>query len=488
MTKQEQIDKAIFQKTFFKKTFFIDQYGCAKNQVDGEVLSAFLAEEGWKRVENSSEASLIIINSCGFIESAKKESIEALLEARSIHPDKKIILAGCLSERYAKELCEEMTEADFFFGNGDLSQIKTIVRTLLPEIDQSSYEEFRFIRPPQEGISTIKRNEFFNFPSSSYVKITEGCNNRCSFCAIPLIRGNLRSRTIEDITSEVNDLIENNIFEINLIGQDLASYGKGLLDIQDPNSTYSPLYSLLKSLLDIKKTFWLRLLYIHPDNFPLDILPLFENDARLLPYFDIPFQSGDPKILKRMNRSGNIKSYLELIEKIRNTTSKGPYKDCALRTTFLTAFPGENESAHKNTKDFLQVLQPDWSGSFIYSREEGTKAYAMEKIIPEKKALKRQEELELLQAEITRERLKRFVGQRLEVLVEEIILDENKEEGLAIGRSWFQAPDVDGSVVIRYDLEDKKSLRAVQPGKRILVDVHSTSDLDLDSVFIEAST
>lgn len=480
MTKQTET-----KNTFFQKTFFIDQYGCAKNQVDGESLSALLAEEGWSRVESSTDASLIIINSCGFIESAKEESIEALLHAREIHPDKKIILAGCLSERYAKDLSQEMEEADFLFGNGDLSQIKMVVKKLFPDFDAPSYQEFRFITPPQEGVSTAKRIEFFNFPRSAYVKITEGCDNRCSFCAIPIIRGTLRSRTIEEIKTEVLDLLEKDIFEINLIGQDLASFGKGLLDIQNPLAEKSPLHDLLKSLLEIEKPFWLRLLYIHPDNFPLDILPLFENDSRLLPYFDIPFQSGDEEILKKMNRKGNAKKYLSLIETIRETAAKGPYKDAAIRTTFLTAFPGESETAHKNSKKLLEGIQADWSGSFVYSPEEGTKAYKIGKLLPPKKAIKRQEELQSIQTKITREKLKRFVGQKLEVLVEELVLDNEKTEGLAIARAWFQAPEVDGSIVIGYDLDDKKAVEAVKPGNLIQVRITSSSDLDLNSVFIE---
>ena len=467
-----------------QKLFFLDQYGCAKNQVDGEVLTAFLSEDGWLRCENSTEASLIIINSCGFIESAKKESIEALLHAREIHPDKKIILAGCLSERYAKELSEEMSEADFFMGNGDLSEIKKIVKKLFPEFDAPSYDEFRFSTPPQEGVSTTKRNDLFNFPGSAYVKITEGCNNCCSFCAIPLIRGNLRSRSIEDIKAEVIDLLEKNVFEINLIGQDLASYGKGFIDIENPNAAFSPLHNLLKALLEIQKPFWLRLLYIHPDNFPLDILPLFENEKRLLPYFDIPFQSGDSDILKRMNRRGNTSDYLLLIEKLRLSGSRSPYADSSIRTTFLTAFPGESDEAHKNSKNFLEAIQPDWSGSFVYSKEEGTKAYTMGKTILAKKAEKRQKELQNIQAHITRERLKRFAHQKISVLVEELIIDAEKTEGLAIGRAWFQAPEVDGSIVIRYDLDDAGAIDAVKPGNLVEVKITSSSDLDLDSVFI----
>ena len=218
MTKNQKI---------YERKFYLDQHGCAKNQVDGELIISHLEDEGWLLCDDPSSADLIVINSCGFIESAKKESLESLLSARESYPDAKIILAGCLAERYAEDFALDLKEADGIFGNGDLVQIKNIVEKLFPRDTQNEAESGAVvIRPSQEGVCTGSRTRFLNFPGSAYVKITEGCNNCCTFCAIPLIRGQLRSRPIEDIYNEISDLLNNGVFEINLIGQDLASYGR----------------------------------------------------------------------------------------------------------------------------------------------------------------------------------------------------------------------------------------------------------------------
>ena len=203
-----------------KKTFFLDQHGCAKNQVDGELIVSRLLDDGYVRTENPAEASLIIINSCGFIESAKKESLDSLLNARTSYPDAKIVLAGCLAERYAEVFKEELPEADAVFGNGDLSKITEIAGDVLKG-------KRSVVTPPQKGVCCGERKLLLNFKGSAFVKITEGCDNHCTFCAIPLIRGSLRSRKADDIVSEIKELISKGVFEINLIGQDLASYGCG---------------------------------------------------------------------------------------------------------------------------------------------------------------------------------------------------------------------------------------------------------------------
>lgn len=467
--------------------FYLDQHGCAKNQVDGELLIAHLEHLGWELTEDPSDASLIIINSCGFIESAKKESINSLIAARNEYPDTKIVLAGCLSQRYASVFAKDLNEADAIFGNGDLSKIHEIISSLFPK-NQKDYVcvDKPVIVPPQEGVCSGDRIKILNFPGSAYVKITEGCNNCCTFCAIPLIRGSLRSRSIEEICTEIEKLISSGIFEINLIGQDLASYGTGLTEKELFSSVSSPLSRLLLAISQIKGSFWIRLLYIHPDNFPLDILPLIQKDQRILPYFDIPFQSGDEKIIESMNRHSSPNEYVSLVEKIRNACKKSFYEDSAIRTTFLCGFPGETEEAAQNTQDFLRVLNPDWSGCFVYSKEEDTKAYDMKNQVPKKIAKKRMNSLVDIQGAITQKLLSRHVRRQYTVLVEELIEDSQQVEGLAIGRAWFQAPDVDGSCVIRYDLDDEQAVSAVQSGKTILVEVIGSSDVDLDTVFIQS--
>ena len=462
-----------------KHTFFLDQHGCAKNQVDGELLMSRLQAMGLERVDDAADAELIIINSCGFIESAKQESLASLMDARSAYPEAKILLAGCLAERYAEVFKEELPEADGIFGNGDLSRIDAVVKSLFDG-------ERPVLCPPQKGVCCGDRDMLLSFKGSVYVKITEGCNNCCSFCAIPLIRGSLRSRTIAEITDEVRLLVSKGVKEINLIGQDLAAYGYGADDdiygdgrnaLQGEGN--SPLRQLMEALSTIEGNFWIRLLYIHPDHFNRDILEVMKKDRRFLPYFDIPFQSGDDGIIHAMNRRGSFESYQRLIQDIREALP-----DSCIRTTFLTGFPGENDEAAKNTERFLRAIESDWSGCFCYSREEGTPAEKMKGQVSKKLAESRASRLQDIQAEITMRRLRSRCGSVYDVLVEEII--ENKEggdDGLAIGRAWFDAPEVDGNIVIRYDLDDAAAVRAIVPGAMVKVKAVASSDLDVDGVY-----
>ena len=478
------------------KTFFLDQHGCAKNQVDGELLITCLEKDGWTLVDSAAEATLILINSCGFIQSSKEESLKSLFEAKSLYPNAKILLCGCLAERYAKDFKSSLPEADGIFGNGDISKICSVVD-----------EMFKDERPvevcEQKGVCCGERNSFLNLPGSAYIKITEGCDNICSFCAIPIIRGRLRSKPIDEIVGEIKTLLSRGVFEFNLIGQDLASYGlgngegsdfgnlsgatfsRGVSGSVNLNGGKSPLGILLEKISEIEGDFWIRLLYIHPDNFPLDILEIIKSDKRILPYFDIPFQSGDDDIIKAMNRHGNQKDYVSLVQQIRNECSKSYYADCAIRTTFLCGFPCETESNAENTQHFLHEIQSDWSGCFAYSREEDTAAYSMKNQVPSKKAQKRSDKLNEIQTQIMSERLKRHVGEKMRLLVEEIVQSSaeqdasDEQDGIAIARAWFQAPDVDGAVVVYYDLDDESAVKKIVSGKTIDAEILGVSGVDL---------
>ena len=449
--------------------FFIDQHGCAKNQTDGEILAGFLINKGYKLTMNADEADFILVNSCGFIQSAKKESIDAIYNIRKAYPEAKIILTGCLAERYAQDLIEQMPELDGVFGNGDLSKICSFMNKAKKERTAQTFS--------QNGVCSGERPVLFNFPGSAFVKITEGCSNHCSFCAIPLIRGEVRSRPEAEILEEIKQLLSDGVYEINLIGQDLAVYGKEF---------GTSLAALLKKIAKIKGDFIVRPLYIHPDHFTDDIIDAIKTSPKLLPYFDIPFQSADDKIILAMNRTGSYKEYSALVKKIRRELPSA-----VLRTTFLTGFPGETDEAAENTARFLQEIKPDWSGCFPYSREEDTPAYNMKPRVPAKTAKARAAHLEELQTAITTERLERYVKQEVNVLVEELIsVEENSEgatnsEGLAIGRAWFQAPEVDGSVVIRYDLSDPEAVKSVVPGAVVTVKVLASTGVDLDSAYIK---
>ena len=478
-------------------SFFIDQHGCAKNQVDGELIISRLNNLGLTQLFDAAGADLIIINSCGFIESAKKESIDALLFARRQYPKAKILLTGCLAERYAEILKDSMPEADGIFGNGDLSKIDEVIRTM-----QSGARPV-FV-PPQKGVCCGERRTLLSFRGSAFVKITEGCSNHCSFCAIPLIRGELRSRKAFDIVAEIKELVQSGIREINLIGQDLAAYGTGEGDdvfgtgtfalpkidengVNCGTQTESALSLLLKNISELDGNFILRLLYIHPDHFNRDILDAIKADRRILHYFDIPFQSGSTNIIHAMNRRGSFTEYVRLVQDIRRALP-----DAVIRTTFLTGFPGETDEDALETQKFLREIQSAWSGCFPYSREEDTPAYDMKKRVAAKTAKARADALIAVQADITGQHLASHIGKEYDILIEEIIdigdgdSAETYEDncGLAIGRAWFQAPDVDGSVVVRYDRDDTVQNAAMKTGRFVRVKIEAAGEVDLNGAFI----
>ena len=522
------------------KRFFLDQHGCAKNQVDGELLIGILTDKGWQKTTEPENAALIIVNSCGFIEPAKRESIEAVITARTAYPQAKILLAGCLAERYGDIFKTDFEEADAFFGNGDLSQLPILIDRLFPaqlelQSEQSwltkghtlvsdskkktiaetapveylsavqNTEHSRpFLKPAQEGVCCGTRPELLNFPRSAFIKITEGCDNCCSFCAIPLIRGSVRSRPINSIISEIRDFVRHGYKEFNLIGQDLAVYeavpsldklSKRLnnnlpaLPTQ-PKQELSGLAQLLRAISGIEGKFSVRLLYIHPDHFPPDILPIMTADTRFLPYFDIPFQSGSDPIIRAMNRCGSAETYLKLIENIRAAfrTAKSPYGEAVIRTTFLTGFPGETQADFERTAAFLQAAQSLWSGAFAYSQEEGTKAADMKKQVPAKIAEQRKTALNELQLKITKQKLAAFCGLETDVLIEEIIPqehnseEENTECCIALGRAWFQAPEVDGAIVVNFSQAQKDTEgQPITAGSLVRVRITALRGIDLEA-------
>jgi len=412
--------------------YFLDPFGCVKNQVDAENMMSHLNKAGWENVPEAENADLIIVNSCGFIESAKQESINAVLEWRKLYPSKKILLAGCLAQRYAKELAESMPEADGFFGVDNLAQITQTAANLVNGAKATSASHNTDLYDGERPLLSL--------PGSAYVKISEGCNNRCSFCAIPLIRGGLVSRTIPDILEECNSLLKRGIRELCIIGQDIGSF-------RADADNAAKLPELLEAISSLDGHFWVRLLYIHPDHFPFKILDLMEKDTRFLPYFDIPFQHASSKILTAMNRHGNAETYLALLKTIR-----ARLPNAVIRSTFLLGFPDETEQDFAQLLDFQQKANLDWLGCFVYSREEGTAAFSMKGRISAKTAKERKQIIEERQIPITEKNMDRFVNQNMDVLVEEQIAanetDTEENETLWLGRLYCQAPDIDGAAVI----------------------------------------
>lgn len=405
-------------------SFYIETLGCAKNQVDSEVMVASLEARGWRRREDPGEAAVIIVNTCGFIGPAKEESIDTVLSMRADYPGSRIVMAGCLTQRYPNELAADLAEVDAFFGNRAPGAIGAFL--------EARPWERRGVSLPENDDGLVLRNTLLSYRGSAYLKIAEGCDNRCSFCAIPLIRGRYRSRPPEELVAELRHLLSRGVREVNLIAQDLASYGR---DGRTPG-----LLELLKHLLSVEQDFRLRMLYIHPERFPHELLSLCAADPRLLPYFDMPMQHADPEVLRGMARVGTAEDYLALVDEI-----KGALPDAVLRTSLLTGFPGEDEAAFERLLGFQKRAAFDWLGIFAYSPEEGTPAYLRHGDFVEPAAEARKARLEEAQLPITYARLDRFIGRDMELLIEE----EVEGEEFAIARGFPHAPEVDGLVVLR---------------------------------------
>jgi ribosomal protein S12 methylthiotransferase len=438
------------------KTYFLDPFGCVKNQVDAETLMAYLNDAGWVSASSPEEADVVVVNSCGFIETAKRESINAVLEHKK--NGKRTVLAGCLAERYAKDLFESLTEADVVFGNKDLSQIAAAAESAL-------HGSRAQLIPPPAADNVRKNRPLLSLPGSAYVKITEGCNNHCSFCSIPLIRGGLKSRQIEDVIDECQTLLDKGVQELCLVGQDIAAFG---IDF----SSNQLLPALLEALLRLNGDFWVRLLYLHPDHFPpiLDLLKK-EGGGRFLPYFDIPFQHASKSLLQKMNRKGCAEDYLSLLDRIRDALP-----DAVIRSTFLLGFPGETEVDMEALFDFQEKAHIDWAGCFTYSREENTPADTMKPHVPKRTAERRKALVEEKQTVITERQLERFIGREFDVLVEEEI-----DKDLYLGRMFAQAPEVDGAVVINTDADADVPPRL---GSFVRCEITARADFDLLAEFI----
>ncbi len=440
------------------KYFYIENLGCAKNQVDAEVMLKELQKTGsWEYTESSDRADLILINTCGFIEPAREESLDAVFSLRAAHPDVKIVMTGCLAERYGREIDQELPEVDGFFGNRDLSYITAVAEDIMNGDHVSCFPDY----PDISGREYMHRERLLSYAGSAYVKISEGCNHRCRYCAIPLIRGGLRSRTKEDVLAEVKALIADGVYEINLIAQDLAAFGT--------DRGHPQFMELLDEMSLLPGDFIIRMLYIHPDDFPAGLPELVRDREKIVPYFDIPFQHASVPVLRSMGRRGSARTYLDLIRSIREVLP-----DAVIRSTFLLGFVNEDDAAREELLDFVREAQLDWAGCFVYSLEEGTPAYSdrssseHEKAVAEAEAFK--PELEALQEEITQGRLQRWVGRHVDVLIEETV----EGEDLLIGRIAGQAPEVDGLTVVLSEHGE--------PGERILCEVRRVVGVDLEAM------
>ena len=410
--------------------------GCAKNLVDTEVMLGIMQKNGIELTSNPSDADILIVNTCAFILSAKEESITTILNLADYKNGKcrALIVAGCLGQLYKSNLLDEMPEVDAIIGTGAWNRIMEAIEEAL------SGRKAIFIGE-KSIIYNSKSPRIRTTPDyTAYVKISEGCNNKCSFCSIPLIRGRQISRKIEDIRAEVENLAAQGVKEINLIAQDTTAYG---IDIYGKPK----LVELLRELVKVEKIHWIRILYAYPRRFSDELIDLIASEPKICNYVDLPLQHASNKILKRMNRPDNRESIEILLKKLRERIP-----NVVIRSTFIVGFPGETEEDFLELKAFLQAQRLDKVGIFTYSREEDTAAYDFPEQISEEIMQERYHELMSIQSLISQELNEALEGQELEILVEN--RDEEVPEVVA-GRSYRDAPEIDGLVYIENDERSK---------------------------------
>lgn len=403
--------------------------GCAKNQVDAEMLLYTLRQRGFTIVNDPAMADAVIVNTCGFIESAKQESIDEIIELGTLKREgkiKAIIVTGCLAERYQNEMTKQLYEIDAAIGIGANAKIADAV---LEALEGRHFELY----PDKLELPLSGGRVQSTPPYTAYLKVSDGCDNRCTYCAIPLIRGRFRSRTIEDIVEEAEKLAENGVKELNVIAQDTTRYGEDLYG--EPR-----LAELLKKLCAIDGFRWIRLLYCYPDRLTDEVIDLVANEDKIVKYIDLPLQHCNGDILRKMNRRGNRESLTALLNKIRERIP-----GVIIRTTFITGFPGETEEQFEELAEFAKEMKFQRLGCFAYSQEEDTPAAEMPDQIDEEIRQKRADIImEHQQLEMERY-CESLIGKELEVLVE----GYDRLAECFYGRSYADAPEVDGCVFFR---------------------------------------
>ncbi|MDU5471541.1 MAG: 30S ribosomal protein S12 methylthiotransferase RimO, partial [Peptoniphilus harei] len=409
-----------------------------------------LDKDKYKMVENPNEADILIVNTCGFIDAAKEESIDTILESVEYKNEgrcKKVLLSGCLAQRYPEELIKEIPEIDGILGTGNIEYINEL-------LDRSLSGDL-FVKTDNlnsaylEGIRKEKVN------TTEYVKISEGCNNNCSYCIIPSLRGKNRSRKIEDVYKEVEYLVSKGAREIILIAQNTTDYGIDLY------SKYS-LANLIREISKIEELKWIRVLYLYPDHFTDDLIEEFKNNDKLVNYVDMPLQHISDDVLKNMNRKTSKDHIIKTLKNLRKSVA-----DIVIRTTFIVGFPGENQEDFDQLVDFIEDIKFDKLGVFEYSREEGTRAASLDEQIPDNIKEERKNEIMAIQSDISGEILSKNLGKTFEVLIEEKIDDNNY-----VGRTYMDSPEIDGVTYVQSDKE-------LEIGDFVQVEIIDSLDYDL---------
>jgi len=440
------------------RTIHFVSLGCAKNRVDTEVMLGVSDQSGFEIVEDPAEAEVIVINTCGFIGPAKEESVETILEMSALKASgscDKLVVAGCLSQRYPDELSRELPEVDHFLGSSDMLKLKSVLG--------GAKERMLVGNPAQYTMRASDPRVLSGQTHRAYVKIAEGCNRECSFCAIPSFRGKQRSRTIEDLVREAGILAAAGVVELNLISQDTIAYGRDLAKRES-------LPELLAALAAVDGIRWIRAHYLYPEKLSDSLIETIAQHEKVLPYIDMPLQHASDSMLRAMRRGHGGDRMHKVVERLRRAIP-----DLVFRTTFIVGHPGETEADFEELRSFVEWAEFDHVGVFLYSPEDGTPSGEMADAVDSDVAEARREALMDLQRPISRERLDLRVGTELDVLVEGV---SDESDLLLQGRWWGQAPEVDGSVYLANGVARAGEIR------RVLVT--DAADYDLMGDFIDA--
>lgn len=403
--------------------------GCEKNLVDSDMMAHLIDEKGYELVDDPEQATIVIVNTCGFIDAAKEESVNKILDMAELKETgqlKSLVVAGCLTQRYKDDILQEIPEVDGIVGTGDFMSITDII--------EESLQGKRpvYVGNPVFSYEQVVKRKVKAGTYTAYVKIAEGCDNACTFCSIPLMRGAFRSRSIESIVEEVRHLVSQGIVEVSLIAQDSTNYGTDLYGKH-------MLPALLNELAEIDGLEWIRLHYAYPGFFTDELIEVFANNPKVCKYVDMPLQHSEDAILKRMRRPGRQRDIRELVSKIRSQVP-----DVALRTSLIVGFPGETEEDFQRLCEFVKEIKFDRLGVFTYSNEDDTPATRLPDHVDEDTKEKRANILMEIQREIAAERNSRFVGQVIPVLLERY---EGRND-IYVGRSQYDAPEIDGEVFV----------------------------------------
>lgn len=488
--------------------------GCAKNRVDSEVILGHMAAEGYAPVSKAGDADVIVVNTCAFIDAAKEESVDAILEMaelRTAGRAKKLVVAGCLSQRYAPELAKEIPEVDHFLGTGNFEQISELLhsgkptpaRRSLPIVGQMATSPeghrrehgnhrphprligrnklipYRHNAKIDDGREIAIPDPDFTLRADSprlatlprymtYLKVSEGCSNTCAFCIIPKLRGPQRSRTVQDVVAELEAKLAEGVVEVNLIAQDLCAYGK---DLEPRQSLAQLLRALDRTAAQAEQPVWIRCLYAYPRGLTNEVIRVMAGAQHIVPYLDMPLQHISDRLLRSMRRGKGGEATKELLRKLR-----AEIPNLTLRTTFITGLPGETEEDFAELMGLVEEIQFERMGVFTYSQEEDTPAASMRDQVPHEIAERRRRELMALQQELSAEQQQAFLGREVEVLVEGV---SEETELLLQGRHAGQAPDIDGYTYITDG--------TASPGDVVRVRVEQAGEYDLAGPIVEGS-